>query len=329
VLNNGHRRNGVTSMCVGHGANITVKDFNVFCPKAIAGIGKLPDTVADRSIPIRMKRRKSDEQIERFRRDLILGEANEIRTQLDPLIQSLSDVRPALPEQLSNRQQDGCEPLLAIADASGADWPLRARRALVEILQGEAASDDSTSVKLLAHIRSVFDHCDNERISTTDLINALCEMDPQWSEFSHGKPLSPAALARLLKRFEIVHRKLRFESLTLWGWERGNFLDAWARYLPRELEHVEQGSKDAAFSQAAEVEQVRYVPAVEMAKSLALRRIVPGVPATGDGRGKFAYCGIHGLHSDWWERPSLAGGGMVCDKWHPQVVPRTAAELGF
>ena len=52
VLNTGHRRGGKASCCVGQGANITYKDFSTFCPKAIAGIGKLPDTVADRSIPI-------------------------------------------------------------------------------------------------------------------------------------------------------------------------------------------------------------------------------------------------------------------------------------
>src|SRR5919202_1265859 len=51
VLNAGFRRGGVASLCVGQGANITYEDFPVYCPKAIAGIGKLPDTVADRSIP--------------------------------------------------------------------------------------------------------------------------------------------------------------------------------------------------------------------------------------------------------------------------------------
>jgi hypothetical protein len=32
-------------------------DFGVFCPKVISGIGKLPETINDRSIPIRLKRR--------------------------------------------------------------------------------------------------------------------------------------------------------------------------------------------------------------------------------------------------------------------------------
>ena len=56
ILNAGYRRGGVASCCVGKGAEMGYKDFSTFCPKAIAGIGKLPDTVADRSIPIRLKR---------------------------------------------------------------------------------------------------------------------------------------------------------------------------------------------------------------------------------------------------------------------------------
>ena len=67
VLNAGFRRGGVASLCVGQGANITYEDFSVFCPKVIAGIGNLPDTVADRSIPIELRRRRPSEKVERFR----------------------------------------------------------------------------------------------------------------------------------------------------------------------------------------------------------------------------------------------------------------------
>ncbi|MEK7214362.1 MAG: topoisomerase, partial [Chloroflexota bacterium] len=42
VLNSGYRRGGKASCCVGQGASISYKDFSTFCPKAIAGINKLP-----------------------------------------------------------------------------------------------------------------------------------------------------------------------------------------------------------------------------------------------------------------------------------------------
>jgi hypothetical protein len=82
VLNTGHRRGGKASLCVGQGANISFKDFETFCAKAIAGIGQLPDTVADRSIPIQLKRKGPNEAVERFRRRNVLGQANDVRERI-------------------------------------------------------------------------------------------------------------------------------------------------------------------------------------------------------------------------------------------------------
>ena len=79
VLNSGHRRSGKASCCLGQGANMSYRDFSTFCPKAIAGIGKLPDTVADRAIPIRLKRAAPGEGVQRFRRSNIESEAANLR----------------------------------------------------------------------------------------------------------------------------------------------------------------------------------------------------------------------------------------------------------
>lgn len=66
-LNTGYRKSGKATVCVGQGAKIEARDFSTFCAKAIAGIGTLPDTVSDRSIPITLRRRLSDEPCERWR----------------------------------------------------------------------------------------------------------------------------------------------------------------------------------------------------------------------------------------------------------------------
>ena len=68
ILNSGYRRSGKSFLCVGQGANITYKDFSTFGAKAIAGIGTLPDTIADRAIPIILRRRMASEPVGRFRR---------------------------------------------------------------------------------------------------------------------------------------------------------------------------------------------------------------------------------------------------------------------
>jgi Protein of unknown function (DUF3631) len=321
VLNSGHSREGVASMCVTHGTNIEFKDFRVFCPKAIGGIGKLPDTVADRAIPIRMKRKAPGEPVERFRRRLLDVEANELREQVERwvtgTISRLKGAEPALPDQLSDRQQDGCEPLLAIADAAGGDWPLRGREALLEILTGEAAEDNSTGVRLLSDLRDIFDHQQVGKFATSDLLSALCDANPSWLEFSHGKPISAAGLGRLLKPFGIHHRKLRVGAITPWGYQRSSFDDAWARYLTRNLEQVEQCSDDAGETQFQDLERRAGVPALQDEESPAMTRVVPDVPLTGgDAGARTRHCHVHGSHAMWWER-ARGSEEWVCGKCHP------------
>jgi len=145
VLNAGFRRGGVASLCVGQGANIRYQDFPVYCPKAIAGIGKLPDTVADRSIPIELRRRRPSEKVERFRLRKVGPEAlpisRDVRVWAQSHLDSLSTAEPDLPEELDDRAQDIMEPLLAIADEVGAEWPERSRGAAVALLTGEERED--------------------------------------------------------------------------------------------------------------------------------------------------------------------------------------------
>src|SRR5690606_12086778 len=54
ILNSGHKRGGVVPRCVGD--NHDVRKFRTFAPVALAGIGHLPPTLADRSIAVRMRR---------------------------------------------------------------------------------------------------------------------------------------------------------------------------------------------------------------------------------------------------------------------------------
>ena len=57
IINAGYR-SGSTTHRMGGKNNTELQTFSVFCPKAFAGIGDcLPDTIADRSIPIRLRRR--------------------------------------------------------------------------------------------------------------------------------------------------------------------------------------------------------------------------------------------------------------------------------
>ena len=67
ALNAGHAKTARHLRC--EGDDHKVKGFETFGPVAIAGIGNLVGTLADRSIRIVLQRRKPDEQIQGFRSD--------------------------------------------------------------------------------------------------------------------------------------------------------------------------------------------------------------------------------------------------------------------
>jgi hypothetical protein len=234
VLNTGYRKGGAVTVCVGQGTNIGVRDFSSFCPKAIAGIGRLPDTVQSRSIPVRMKKRLASERIERFRelRAEAVGHtiADGLAVNLEPLVEQLAVAEPWLPDELSDRAQDVWEPLLAIADAAGGLWPERARAAAVRLSGRAEPEDASTGVRLLAHIRECFGGRD--RLAGAALLDALRGMEEApWGDW-YGKPISAQRLSRLLRPFDIRSRSIWLGSKSAKGFLREQFTDAWKRYLP-------------------------------------------------------------------------------------------------
>ncbi len=242
VLNTGHRRGGNTSTCVGQGTNISYRDFSTFSPKAIAGIGRLPDTVADRSIAIVLKRRAPNESVQRFRRREAVAFTAPMQEMLAhwsvDAVNSLKDARPAIPT-LDDRAADGWEPLLAIADAAGGEWTNRARKAALALSVGDGRDDDSNGVRLLSDIRAIIEERGTDRLSSGALAEALVGMEEApWGDL-RGKSLDARGLARRLRPFGIRPRQVRFEEKTLKGYTSEDFADAWARYTPRITETTE------------------------------------------------------------------------------------------
>jgi hypothetical protein len=234
ILNDGYRRGGKAMMCLP--PRWEVGFLPVFAAKAIAGIGALPDTVASRSIPIKMKRKARSERVDRFR----IREAEAAGALLyDSLVSlagyhlgRLEDARPAIPDVLGDRAADVWEPLLAIADLAGGDWPERARLAAVELCGDRTIDEGSAGVQLLAAIRDKFT---DERIACSALVQALND-DEQlpYGGWNDGKGLTTRELGRKLQPYEIKAKTVRLLSdpLRVKGYERDQFEDAWERYLP-------------------------------------------------------------------------------------------------
>ena len=247
ILNSGYRHSGKASVCVGGGSSYV--DLSTFCPKAIAGIGKLPDTVADRSVPIWLQRRSASEPIERLR-------ARDARLQAEPLraaaaawaaanLDRLRAAQPTIPPALSDRAADVCEPLLAIAESIGGEWPERARRAVVILCTGRE-DEQSRGTQLLRDIREVFDETGTSEMFSDTIIEELIKKEESpWGEYKQGKPLTKNTLARLLRPFGVrPSGTLRVGDRTGKGYQRAAFEDAWSRYLPTQPSQRHNANND-------------------------------------------------------------------------------------
>jgi hypothetical protein len=245
LLNSGYRDSGRVSVCVGQGADISYVDLPTFCPKAIAGIGALPDTVASRCIEIRLSRRTRRERGERFRVRKLRDDVDLLRGRLvrfaDDHTTALALAEPHIPDELSDRQADVWEPLFAIADLAGGEWPERARRAAVTLAARGSDGEESIRSRLLAAVKAVFDADGGDAVFTTRLIEGIAERDDEFSTWWHppsddkeGKPAPWATreLGRLLRPFDIRSRSLRVGTRTAKGYRRDAFEEAWNRYLP-------------------------------------------------------------------------------------------------
>jgi 5S rRNA maturation endonuclease (ribonuclease M5) len=244
ILNAGFQTGTPVPRVSGDSQNRRVEMFNVYCPKALGGIGELPDTIADRSIRIELKRRKTSEQVERARRRALEQIAEPLRGRLTAtgtaIAQHLVQARPSIPDQLDDRAADIWEPLLAIADLGGPAWAARARQAAVALTTGESREEESRGLVLLRDIRGLFEESRVDRISTNDLIRSLVgDEESPWAEWWDEREDKPAKgsqrrLAQLLKPYGIRSRTLRMDEGQAKGFERTDFQDAWARYLSQQ-----------------------------------------------------------------------------------------------
>ena len=196
LLNAGHTRtSSFTIRTVGD--DHTPKRFNVWGAKAIAGIGKLQDTVMDRSVTLELRRKLDCEHVERIRHaepGLFETLCRKLCRFAEDNRETIRNARPALPEELNDRAQDNWEPLLAIADMAGGNWPEIARMAALKISRDK--SPQSTGTELLEDIREIFDMKHIDRIHTHKLVEALCEdSEKPWSTYNRGKPITPAQLS--------------------------------------------------------------------------------------------------------------------------------------
>jgi hypothetical protein len=151
---------------------------------------------------------------------------------------------------LEDRAADTWEPLIAIADLAGGDWPASARDAAQVMTVAEAQQEEDTAagVRLLGDLREVFG--DEDALYTTTVLDRLHKLeDAPWADW-YGRPLSTRDLAKLLRPYQVRSKSVREHGTgdSLKGYARADLHDAWQRYVvpTPQATHATQEGEPAA-----------------------------------------------------------------------------------
>ncbi|MDP9848006.1 DUF3631 domain-containing protein [Streptosporangium lutulentum] len=232
LLNAGHQRNRPAKR---YDANANrVESIPTFAMAALAGIGAMPDTIEDRAVVVRMRRRGPGESVAPYRhrrdRPALRQLAEDLSLWLRADLATLEQAEPAMP--VEDRAADTWEPLVAVADHAGSHWPERARAAVLALTaEADDNGETSTRVRLLADCRTAFGT--DPALPTAVLLERLkTDAEAPWADYG-PTGLTAMRLGVILREYGIRSANIRFpDGSQVKGYQRADFADAWARYCP-------------------------------------------------------------------------------------------------
>ena len=245
ILNAGFQAGGQVPVCErGEDGKWAVVLYDAFCPKILAGIARIVDTLEDRCFKVPMVRKAPAEHVERFNlrrqgtslaglRGRLELWAKARRSDVQAVYDGVDDMAGL--ENLDDRFRDICEPLAAIALLADAELLNGSRRVWPKLLEafktmaGKRNDADNNAINLTAMIEL----CEELLGSKKELFEASADLFKRTSE-SEGLSWIKSAkgLASFLSKFDLVSRR---DSV---GKTRGYLItrdwidDVKARYLP-------------------------------------------------------------------------------------------------
>jgi len=211
--------------------------YSCWCPKVMASIGRLPDTLADRCIVIRMQRKRADEECERIKK----LEASALRAQCVRFVTDnateIAASQPAIPDELNDRAADIWEPMLALAELAGGNWPERARQAAISL--SASAQDNNPIGSLLMDIWFLYTKAEVDRMFTRTLVDELNRFDNRpWAELVRVRTakapqgVTKQWLSQKLQPYGARPKTIRIGEHLAKGYMREDLDEAFRRYIP-------------------------------------------------------------------------------------------------
>ncbi len=239
LLNAGIDRDAKVIRVGGEGHD-QIQEFEVYSPKVVALIGDLDGVLADRCLPIYLRRKMPDEDVLPFRSRLVDPTGRELHDRLAAWVDEHADRVAKVYDTLdvfpiaNDRLAELLLPLqavLRIADESRLDELAE----YAKVLDAKDAETETPGIRLLIACRQVFGRVKPDKhgarfLATTALIDRLTwRTEEPWHRWTRGGPITPEALANLLRPFHI--RSQRNAGQTARGYFAHDFTEAWARYL--------------------------------------------------------------------------------------------------
>lgn len=228
VLNSGYKAGGFIYRAMGNpnDENGGIVKFGTFSPKILAGIdnGHVPDTVLDRAIRIMLKRKAPGQTVEEFYAEDVEIETEELVAKIEAWVEAKSDLlasrdnRPARIDGIGDRANEITRPLSALANVAGNGWHDRAVNAIRALL-GADELKLSPQGKALLTIRDWFDADAKADHIPSAVAAKITE--------ANGKRLGAWMTA-----YGISAKQFTRDGKSYRGFNRADFTDAFARYLP-------------------------------------------------------------------------------------------------
>ena len=266
IVNSGYRQ----------GATVTRRSAGgyrkdpVFGAIAMAGLGTLPGSVLSRCVVIRMAQRKPEQVLEHYMPrlheplGLAIGEA--MGSWARSVALDIASSWPDMPEKIQDRARECWEPLIAIADLAGGDWPERARAAAIELVLGnEAHPVLSPAQRVLSDLRTVWVG-DGTSLPTSVVVQRLFALpDTPWARIWTDNN-APRELAAMLAPYGVRPVKVRDGERVCQGYRRADLARVWPAQAalpaapdddevssPETPQHPQQGTPDTPADLAGSV----------------------------------------------------------------------------
>jgi len=240
ILNAGYTRESayvvrVANQAKGSGKGVLSRlvRFSCFCPKAIASIGRLPETLADRSIVIRMQRKTAAEVCERSRNlDALMVLRRKCLRFVTDHAEAIASARPEIPAGQSDRTVDIWEPLHVLAHLAGGEWPEMARQAMAALTA--SAQERNPIGSLFLDILLCFTQAKADRMFSRTLAAELDRfVERPWSDLRKGKEMTGPLLARVLRPYGLRSKTMWIAGEAAKGYLMADLEEAFRRYIPR------------------------------------------------------------------------------------------------